>query len=1293
MSQTYARSRALSVLAAVVFLVSVGPACESPGIAPRTRLDEPQFLAFRCVVGDGAEQRGVPLEGCGCTVPDDGGFRTLGPVECTCTTRRVTPVNAAPNADLSGAGPDIGSLYDETTELDVEQETVRWIEVEQDTCEPVGPADGTCAEAWTCEPARHAQTGDWIPAAAPQDDDCPGRAVRRPEIMRCEPAGDGDVRAYVGSTGRGEIAVVELTHDNEILDRDRSIPGSTAIFVDDLVSDIGVHPDGAFIFTVNSSSGSISLVVDDTRIAAELTTPLVPFSLLNAVVSPSPVGERSDEWREQRREAFISAPLEGVVVRLDLQAVADGLDRARDPEDDTPLSELFDPGTLIVDIIAIQPSPLAVVAPRPGALAVDDRGETLFVAHLESPRVTAIDLTADDPSDAANQRVIDIGPGPCTDGYLTDVVDPLEARTCHDGLDNDGDGKTDAGDSDCRDGGIWEGTVEPRMGELTRRVPACPQLLECRDGVDNDRDGKVDADDEDCDVDIRWERPTPACSDGEINEGELGDRDDPDCVSESDDSEEGRELSTCADGEDNDGGGGIDADDPDCQAIAPEGIFHLPDERFGYDVPDDSVDVPLCFNGVDDDLDGLVDGTDPGCRDRDAARRYRFEAVPECANEIDDDHDGLIDYAGGDTDCYAASDNDEGGAEVTLGPTQVVYARVFADRTEREFLYLADRASDRLFAVDVGRIFEDEMPTPRNIRIPGGVQGLAVRRVDREASLLVVGEDNALRTVEITAETPVTDQDGRQVFAHVELSDVVSELRITAFYVIEDQIAWALAADQIEVGRVHLGQEVVYLARESPVVTSSLDGLEPGTWPSDDQRVEVLNPQATHDSIYDRGQLDRRVVLLDRYEIFHDETNQRSFALERTNRVFGTPDYSYGADGARVPFDPERHPTFCVLDSASAPLPSEGSPGDVGPPDAGISEIFGDCVPVEPTATRADNDRLVVPSRERTRHRVGLYDGIDVVAESPEVIPAGEHSIVFEGVLPGSASRSGQFGARSPDDEYAWSLLDYDRDFCAVGVQPNDILLVDRLVPSGSSNVTDDETEDLCADLRARASVTPIRYRVASTSAHALELVRDDRENYASQMPPEVGGVLPQIREAPLAPRYECASQFISYKIRVQNDQWLLLGPGNRYRHPWINRNGQCEEYARYSEEGRVGRVGLGEVFENEWFKFRLGFLQYRDRESGDVIAGVADGRTPNLVRSAFGTGNDPRVDTARFRFSVDDGESTRRLDGVSILPRELRWLPFDDHLYIVDSARGTIIEVAGLSPSVSAPFIVRLFN
>ena len=111
------------------------------------------------------------------------------------------------------------------------------------------------------------------------------------------------------------------------------------------------------------------------------------------------------------------------------------------------------------------------------------------------------------------------------------VNPPLTETQCTDGIDNDGDGDTDAEDTDC-----------PLIDEI------------CNNGLDDDGDGDIDAQDSDCPAPPLTETQ---CTDEIDNDGD-GDTDaeDPDCplIDE-----------ICNNGLDDDRDGDIDAQDPDCQ--------------------------------------------------------------------------------------------------------------------------------------------------------------------------------------------------------------------------------------------------------------------------------------------------------------------------------------------------------------------------------------------------------------------------------------------------------------------------------------------------------------------------------------------------------------------------------------------------------------------------------------------------------------------------------------------------------------------------------------------------------
>ena len=196
-----------------------------------------------------------------------------------------------------------------------------------------------------------------------------------------------------------------------------------------------------------------------------------------------------------------------------------------------------------------------------------------------------------------------------TDGAM-DAGDsaPLDLGSravCSDGIDNDGDGRTDyPADPGCEDAADGDETdIEPRP--------------ECDDGIDNDDDGAIDTFDSNC-----------------------ADAEDP--------TERGSAQETaCANGLDDDDDGFIDfPDDPGCAGAGDTGEADLPME-------------PACNNGVDDDEDGLQDyPMDPGCVGRGDDDETTPTPRPACANGADDDGNGLTDYPE-DLGCTSAGDFEE----------------------------------------------------------------------------------------------------------------------------------------------------------------------------------------------------------------------------------------------------------------------------------------------------------------------------------------------------------------------------------------------------------------------------------------------------------------------------------------------------------------------------------------------------------------------------------------------------------------------------------------------------------
>ncbi len=83
--------------------------------------------------------------------------------------------------------------------------------------------------------------------------------------------------------------------------------------------------------------------------------------------------------------------------------------------------------------------------------------------------------------------------------------DPVEntQSLCSDGKDNDGDGKIDCDDPDCKAFKLCDTTKPDKPEENTQ--------ARCSDGIDNDGDGKTDCDDPDCKAFIMCNNLTAAC--------------------------------------------------------------------------------------------------------------------------------------------------------------------------------------------------------------------------------------------------------------------------------------------------------------------------------------------------------------------------------------------------------------------------------------------------------------------------------------------------------------------------------------------------------------------------------------------------------------------------------------------------------------------------------------------------------------------------------------------------------------------------------------------------------------
>jgi len=128
----------------------------------------------------------------------------------------------------------------------------------------------------------------------------------------------------------------------------------------------------------------------------------------------------------------------------------------------------------------------------------------------------------------------------------------------------------------------------------------------------------------------------------------------------------------CGDGEDNDGDGLVDMNDPGCENADDDDEYNAPPP------PPPPPPVYQCGDGEDNDGDGLVDLDDPGCENPDDDDEYNAPPPPpppppvyQCGDGEDNDGDGLVDLD--DPGCENPDDDDEYNAPPPPPPPPPVY--------------------------------------------------------------------------------------------------------------------------------------------------------------------------------------------------------------------------------------------------------------------------------------------------------------------------------------------------------------------------------------------------------------------------------------------------------------------------------------------------------------------------------------------------------------------------------------------------------------------------------------------
>lgn len=422
-----------------------------------------------------------------------------------------------------------------------------------------------------------------------------------------------------------------------------------------------------------------------------------------------------------RGHAYVALPILGWVLRVDISGLATYDFKVLDWQDfDAPVESMVvveqpeprlymaDPSrggvwwirlehfAKSIDGQSISPKFIATGG-APSSLAVSTLNHHIYVGHLSAGFVSVID--------------------PVSDLSVGTVAQISITRACSDGLDNDGDGRTDRDDRGCDDAKDAD-ERDPEVG-----------VVACNDHEDNDGDGLRDVGQDPGCVVGPFLIQADACRNGVDDDGDgttdyvAGPGGDPGCSGWGDTSEW--------------------SDRPACPP-SMSACMQL-DQKWLF-----TITQTFCQDGVDNDGDGQTDSADPDC----AVPGSNSEGLGGCHNGVDDDGDGLTDTA--DVDCY----NEGSPAEVSVATAirSVVAATfggefvVVADRTRRALLVI-DAATDTLLPVNPGSTSPWARPSPFDVR--DGVPGLTLADMPISLAAASVADTVPLGEGTTTVEQPL----------------------------------------------------------------------------------------------------------------------------------------------------------------------------------------------------------------------------------------------------------------------------------------------------------------------------------------------------------------------------------------------------------------------------------------------------------------------------------------------------------------------------------------------------------
>ena len=185
--------------------------------------------------------------------------------------------------------------------------------------------------------------------------------------------------------------------------------------MEDIVSDLEADPFGRFVLSVNSSSGSVSVIKDDDALMPFLPTVDLGVGPLHSIVTWPDVSDSLEVLAGQPVRAWVTAPPKGEIHELNLDALASAM------EGDTAEGLLLRCASLRVESACEFRLEEGQNEGSPSVVALSPEGSQLFVGHAEQPPSQCLTWLAGPAADQSGRQRT------CPDG-LRDVLEPRDDR-------------------------------------------------------------------------------------------------------------------------------------------------------------------------------------------------------------------------------------------------------------------------------------------------------------------------------------------------------------------------------------------------------------------------------------------------------------------------------------------------------------------------------------------------------------------------------------------------------------------------------------------------------------------------------------------------------------------------------------------------------------------------------------------------------------------------------------------------------------------------------------------------